>query len=189
MTTASPPAARTRRVGPLLAAAAIGAAMSITLGVYGRVHTPTGDPIVTFGFPAVLPMKAWFASIAFALALGQGTTAAWMWGKLPGAGSAPPWAAPLHRWLGTLAFLFTLPVAYHCLWSLGFQTSSPRVIAHSLFGTLFYGAFTTKLLVLRAHGLPGWALPIVGGTLVTLLVGLWLTSSLWFFITVGYPGV
>jgi len=31
-------------------------------------------------------------------------------------------------------------------------------------------------------------LPMIGGTVFTTLVALWLTSSLWFFSTVGFPG-
>jgi hypothetical protein len=30
-------------------------------------------------------------------------------------------------------------------------------------------------------------LPLAGGTVFALLVALWLTSSLWFFDTVGFP--
>jgi hypothetical protein len=33
----------------------------------------------------------------------------------------PAWLGTAHRLTGTLAFLLTLPVAYHCLWALGFQ--------------------------------------------------------------------
>ena len=95
----------------------------------------------------------------------------------------------MHRWTGTAAFLVSLPVAYHCLWSLGFQTTSTRVVIHSLLGCAFYGAFTTKMLALRIDGLPSRALPVIGGGLFALLTGLWLTSALWFFTTVGFPGV
>ncbi|HET9900107.1 MAG TPA: hypothetical protein VFR46_03435, partial [Actinomycetes bacterium] len=35
----------------LLVGAVIGAAVSVALGVYGRVHVPTGGVITTFGFP------------------------------------------------------------------------------------------------------------------------------------------
>jgi Family of unknown function (DUF6529) len=45
----------------------------------------------------------------------------------------------------------------------------------------------TKLLSLRAKRLPRWAIPVVGATLVTTLVGVWLTSALWFFSTVEIP--
>jgi Family of unknown function (DUF6529) len=167
---------------------AIGAAVSLSLGVYARRHHPTGEQIAHFGFSGVLNMKAWLASGAFVLAFAQALTASWMWGRLPGRGSAPAWVAPLHRWTGTAAFLLVLPVAYHCLWSLGFRDTSARVLMHSLLGCAFFGALTTKLLALRSKRLPGWALPVFGGSLVALLTGLWLTSSLWFFTTVTFPG-
>ena len=186
-----PGAAATEPSGtlPLLAAAVAGAAVAVALGTYGRVHTPTGDAIATFGFPAVLPMKAWFATAAAVLALAQLASALAMWGRLPGVRTAPRWIAPVHRWSGTVAFVVSLPVAYHCLWSLGFQDTDTRVLVHSITGCAFYGAFATKLLALRIERLPGWALPLIGGSLVTALTVLWLTSSLWFFTNVGFPGV
>jgi hypothetical protein len=107
-----------------------------------------------------------------------------MYGRLPLAPGAPGWA-PAHRWSGRLAFLVTVPVAVHCLYALGFQHGDTRVLAHSLLGCAFYGAFTVKMLGLSRPGLPGWFLPLAGGALLTLLAGLWVTSSLWFFTTVG----
>ena len=71
-----------------------------------------------------------------------------MYGKLP-LGDAPEWIGGAHRITGRLAFLLSLPVAYHCLYQLAFQTSSARVLAHSLFGCLFYGAFATKIMIVR----------------------------------------
>ncbi|HET9610335.1 MAG TPA: DUF6529 family protein [Acidimicrobiales bacterium] len=184
-----PPTAPPSATGALVAAAVAGGAVALALGTYGRVHEPTGDSIATFGFPAVLPMKAWFGTVAFALVLAQLASALAMWGRLPGVARAPGWLAPVHRWSGTAAFVVSLPVAYHCLWSLGFQDTDTRVLAHSLAGCAFYGAFATKLLALRIDRLPGWALPVAGGLLVTCLTAVWLTSSLWFFTNVGFPGV
>jgi hypothetical protein len=173
------------RTGLLIAAAAAGGAIALALGTYGRVHEPTGGTITTFGFPSLLAMKAWLATAAAGLALAQLVSALAMWGRLPGVTSVPAWLGPVHRWSGTAAFVVSLPVAYHCLWALGFQDTGARQLAHSLFGTAFYGAFATKLLVLRIAARPGWALPVIGGLLVTLLTGVWLTSSLWFFSTFG----
>ncbi len=163
--------------------------MSLSLGAYGRIHTPTGGTVFTFGFPALISMKVWLGSAAAALGIGQALSAAWMWGRLPALGSPPSSLATWHRWLGTLAFLVSLPVAYHCLWALGFQTTTTRVLAHSLLGCLFYGALAAKLLLLRSTRLPGWALPAAGGLLVATLTGIWLTSSLWFFTTVDFPAL
>jgi hypothetical protein len=135
----------------------------------------------------MLPMKAWLATGAAALALVQLGTALWMWRRLPRTGAAPRWVPGLHRWSGTSAFLLTLPVAFHCLWSLGFATSSPRVAAHSFLGCFFYGAYAAKMLCLRLRGLPAWSLPVVGGALLGTVALLWLTAALWFFTRSGIP--
>jgi len=169
------------KTGRLLVLCAIGGAVSLALGTYAKVHSPTGSGIAAFGFPAVLPMKAWFTTVVATLGLTQALSAAWMWGRLPGLGSAPKAIAPAHRWLGTTAFLFTLPVAYHCLWALGWNGTTPRVLAHSLLGCAFYGIFATKMLALRSQRVPSWSLPLLGGTLVTVLTGIWFTSSYWYF--------
>src|SRR5205807_1887435 len=118
----------TTLVGILLA----GAALAVALGVYGKVHEPAARPLFTLGFSGMLQMKAWLTTAATALMLVQLTTALWMWGRLPFAGSAPAWAAPLHRWSGSIAFVITLPVAFHCLWALGFGSTSPRVLVHGI---------------------------------------------------------
>lgn len=160
--------------------------MSLSLGVYGRIHEPTGGRIVTPWFGSLLAMKAWLTTAAFALVLVQLLSAMAMFGRLPGVRRAPRWLGPVHRWSGTTAFVASLPVAYHCLWSLGFADSGVRPIAHGLFGCFFYGAFATKLLALRTDGLPRWALPVAGGLLLTMLSAVWLTSALWFFTTFGF---
>ena len=175
-------------VGRLLLLAAVGGAVALALGTYGRVHTPTGDSITTLGFSAVLPMKAWVTTAAMAFGLLQLVSALWMWGRLPAAGDAPAWVAPAHRWLGTAAFLCTLPIAYHCLWSLGFRDTDTRVLVHSILGCAFYGAFVTKMLALRSNRLPSWSIPVVGGALVAVLTGIWMTSSLWYFTNIAFPG-
>ena len=91
----------------------------------------------------------------------------------------------LHRWSGTTAFVVSLPVAYHCLWALGLQATEARPLIHGLFGCAFYGAMTTKLLALRAEGLPRWAIPVIGSLLAVTLTAVWLTSAFWFYTGVG----
>jgi Family of unknown function (DUF6529) len=174
-----------RDMRAVLIAATIGAGVAISIGVYGRTHQPTGDRISTFGAPDVLTMKAWGTTLAAVLAIVQLVSALWMWRRLPGAGATPSWVAHAHRWSGTVAFLASLPVAYHCLWSLGFRTTDARVVAHSLLGCAFYGVFVTKMLALRSDRMPRLALPLLGGGLVVLLTAIWLTSSLWFFTNFG----
>jgi hypothetical protein len=175
-----------RTGGRLLLAGALGALVALTLGIYGNVHEPASDLSITLGFKDTITMKVWLASVALLFALVQAGSALWMYGRLP-VRDAPDWIGSLHRISGRLAFLFTLPVAYHCLYQLAFQDSSARVLAHSLLGCLFYGAFATKVTIVRSHGLPGAALPLAGGLLFTLLVAVWLTSGFWFISENGWP--
>jgi hypothetical protein len=49
---------RNGAIAPVLIAAAIGAAVSVSLGVYGRVRDPMGEQIADFGFASTLSMKA-----------------------------------------------------------------------------------------------------------------------------------
>jgi Family of unknown function (DUF6529) len=115
-------------------------------------------------------------------------SAARFYGKL-GKGHGPKWLGRAHRVSGMLAFLFAIPVAYHCLWSLGYQSGETRVLIHGTFGCLFFGALTAKVLVVRTPRMPKLALPVLGGVVFTALTVLWLTSAFWFFSTVEFPGV
>ncbi|WP_084957470.1 DUF6529 family protein [Thermoactinospora rubra] len=169
-----------RSAVPLLVPLLAGGLVMVALGVYGRLHTPTGFAIGPAGFSGALPMKAWLTTGAFVLAIVQVVSALSMWGKI---GIRIP--AGVHRWSGRLAFLLSVPVAFHCLYALGLQYDVPRVLVHSLLGCFFYGVFTAKMLALPRRGLPGWALPVLGGLAFTALVGLWLTSSFWFFTAIG----
>jgi hypothetical protein len=165
----------------------LGAGVAVALGVYAGVHQPSGRPLFTLGFSSMLPMKVWLSTGALVLVLAQLVTALWMWGRLPGAGQARPWVAPVHRWTGTAAFVLTLPVAFHCLWALGFATYDARVVVHGIAGCAFYGAYAAKMLGLRLTTLPGWVLPVLGGTVLGTFVLVWLTSALWFFTRPGLP--
>ncbi|WP_410638950.1 DUF6529 family protein [Amycolatopsis sp. lyj-346] len=176
------PAAGHRAAVALLVPLVAGAVVSVVLGVYGGLHTPTGVAVNVAGFSGPQAVKAWLATVVVVLALVQFGSALAMYGKL---GGAPAWVAPVHRWSGRLAFLVSIPVAMHCLYALGFQSSGPRVLLHSLLGCFFYGVFVAKMLLLRKDGAPAWSLPLVGGLAFTALVGLWLSASLWFFTQFG----
>lgn len=180
---ASPPRSR----GPLALLLLCAAAVAVSLGVYAKVHQPALRPLFLVGFSGMLQLKTWLATAALALVVVQVATAAWMWGRLPAAGSAPAWVPSAHRWSGSVAFVLTLPVALHCVWSLGFVTTTPRVLMHGVFGCAFYGAYAAKMLGLRLHRLPGWALPVLGGTVFAVFLLVWTTSALWFFSRSGVP--
>ena len=146
----------------------------------------TYTDLVTTVFSSTIAAKAWFATAAVILALVQVTTAVRIYGKLSFMPERGPAIARVHRWSGRIAFLFTLPVFFHCVTILGFQTPDTRVAIHSLVGTFFYGVFAAKVLVVRDHSLARWALPTAGLTLASMLVALWVTSSLWYFTTVRF---
>jgi hypothetical protein len=154
--------------------------------VLGSVSSTYTD-IVTSVFSSTIAAKAWFATAAGVLALIQITTAARIFGKLQRLiPLRRPWPNRIHRWSGRLAFLCTLPVAFHCIFILGFQTRDARVTAHSIVGSFVYGVFAVKIFFVRDHDHPRWTLPLVGGTLFAVLATLWLTSALWYFTNVRF---
>ena len=157
--------------------------------------TSTYTDIVTTVFSSTIAFQAWFATAAVVLAVVQVLTASRMWGKLQRVVPLSfPVAKRVHRWSGRLAFLCTLPVFFHCVFILGFQTPDARVAVHSVVGTFVYGVFAAKLLVIRDNKThvsgerryPHWVLPVAGGVMATMLLVLWLTSSLWFFTNVKF---
>src|SRR3954454_13496837 len=178
---------RSPAVPRLFVAILVGALVALSLGIYGHVHDPSQRLVFTLFFSSTIALKVWFATVAVGLAVAQIGLALWLYGRLPW--SAPDWVGGAHRIVGRLAFLVSLPVAYHCLWSLGFQSTNTRVLVHSLLGCAFYGAFATKVTIVRSSGVPAVALPIAGGVMFTVLVGAWLTSGLWFVSNNGFPSL
>jgi mono/diheme cytochrome c family protein len=154
------------------------ALVSLTAGLLAD-HDPRSKGYFRLFFSDPIHLKAGFATAAIALGCFQLFTAAWIFRKLPW--SKPAWVNPVHRWSGRLAFAFTLPVAYHCIFKLGFQDPSNRVLAHSLLGCAFFGAFASKVTIVRLHGFPRFVLPVAGGLLFAVLVGVWWTSAVWLY--------
>jgi mono/diheme cytochrome c family protein len=162
----------------VLVPALVGALVSLTAGLLAR-QEPRSTGYFRLFFSDPVHLKAGFATVAAVLACFQLFTAAWIFRKLPW--PKPAWVNPVHRWTGRLAFLFTLPVAYHCIFKLGFQHPDNRVLAHSLFGCAVYGAFAAKVTILRLHRFPRFVLPVAGGVLFATLIGVWYTSALWLY--------
>jgi Family of unknown function (DUF6529) len=178
-TTTQPTAVSPAGMG-MVAAVGIGALVAVGLGIFAKVHDPRFFAVNVAGFSSPTAVKSWLATLAVALAVFQLVSAFAMYRLLPGlrTPSRLRWA---HAWAGRLAVLASIPVAVHCLYALGFQSSDNRVLFHSAFGCFFYGAFVTKMLLLTRSRVPAWVIPIAGGTLFFALVYTWLTSALWFF--------
>jgi Family of unknown function (DUF6529) len=175
-----------RGVPVLLLILIVGAAVALTLGVFGAAMGAPRD-LPTWGFSSVQTFKAWLSSGVLALVAVQLATALWIFQRLPGqrGRAAPRWVHRMHRASGALAFLISLPVAFYCLYGFGFDASTPRTLVHSVAGCLFYGAFAAKMLALRSRRLPGWTLPVLGGVTFSVFVLAWTLSALWWFRLVG----
>ena len=173
---AAPPEQRSYRwlAAPLAAFALV----SLTAGLLAA-HDPRSKGYFRLFFSDPIHLKAGFATAAVVLGCFQLFTAAWIFRKLPW--SKPAWVNPVHRWSGRLAFVCTLPVAYHCIFKLGFQSPTTRVLAHSLLGCAVYGAFAAKVTIVRLHRFPRLVLPVAGGLLFAVLVAVWWTSAVWLY--------
>jgi hypothetical protein len=162
---------------------AIGSLIAVGIGVWARTSDASGVAVNIAGFSSAGAVKTWLATLALVFALVQLWTAMMMRGRV---GSGPtPRIAVMHRWSGRIAVLITVPVAVQCLIAMGWSGATPRTLVHSILGCVFYGAFVTKMLLLRRRGVPGWLIAVSGGLLLAVLAGIWLTSALWFFGTKG----
>lgn len=176
-----------RMVVPLAAFVA-GGIVSLLLGVYGAQHEPTFEPITTLGFRTMFEMKVDLSVAVGVLAVLQVIGALWLYGKL--GIKAPSWLGNAHRTSGALAILISLPVAFHCLWALGFQSgdgTTTRVFVHSIAGCAVYGALVVKVAAVRSKSAPGWFLPVAGGLLFAALICVIWTSAVWFIGENGWP--
>jgi Family of unknown function (DUF6529) len=142
---------------------------------------------ITAVFSSTIAGKAWFATAAIVFAVVQVSTGARIFGKLQRViPIGRPYINRIHRWSGRLAILCTLPVAFHCIFILGFQTANTRVLVHSIAGSFVYGVIAVKLFFVHDPKHPRWVLPVVGGTLAATLATLWGTSALWYFTNVRF---
>lgn len=112
------------------------ALITLTVGLVARqtVRAPYATPVWHPFFTDIRQMKAWLATAAVVLACGQLLTAACIYELL----RFPPKGRlyhRVHRWSGRAAILLTLPAAYHCVFLLGFDAYSSRVLIHSLLGS------------------------------------------------------
>ncbi|MFJ4964734.1 hypothetical protein EES43_27530 [Streptomyces sp. ADI96-02] len=173
--------------------ALLGVLLPVAVGVgiyfFGTHHTPDYDSgLYGEHGAAAVDLKARLGSALLCLALIQLVLALWMYGRVPGARSAPRSVRLGHRVLGFLTFLFSLPIAYHCLETYGIETTSPRTAIHSFAGCALYGAFVAKVIVVRSRRLPGWMLPVMGSLLVLGVALLWYTAALWVLNGDSVPG-
>ena len=135
----------------------------------------------------MIAAKAWFTTFAIVFAVVQVLTGARIFGHLE---HLVPIGRPkvnrVNRWSGRLAILLTLPVAFQCIFVLGFKHTDARVLVHSIAGSLLYGVVAVKVFFVHDSDHPRWTLPVVGGALFGVLMTLWATGSLWYFTNVRF---
>jgi hypothetical protein len=176
-----------------LTAFAVGAAVSVLVGVFGRVHDPTLDGTTTLGFHTVIQMKVVVTTVIGVLVLFQLLGALVLYGKLPV--RAPSWLGRAHRASGATALVLGVFVAYHCLWALGLEYGhladgakvGARTVVHGVLGCSVVGAAVVKVVAVRSKRAPGWFLPVAGALLFTLFVAVILTSAVWYYANYGLP--
>jgi len=166
----------------------LAAAVTAALVTVGRVHQPV-YPASFFGQIGLgaLRLKSWIATVTLGLAGLQVVLALWLYRKLPFAPAPAQWAGMAHRMTGVVLLAVTIPVAMHCLFAYGVRLTPLRAAVHSLAGCFLYGAFAAKVLLVQSKRLPGWVLPVMGGTLVVVVVILWYTAALWYFNGLSLP--
>ena len=177
-----------RRAG-VFVALLVGAGVAVALGVYGRVHTPDYSGLPSMGFSSAGTFKAWATTVVLVLALAQLLSALWLYGRLPGAGSAPAWLGTAHRAVRR-AGVPDLP-AGGVLLPLRLRV---RAVALVDAGAGALAGRVRLLRRLRRQGDPGaqqarsraGPCPSRAALLLTAVVLLWLTGSWWFF---GVEGV
>jgi hypothetical protein len=166
----------------------LAAGVVAALILIGRVLT-VNPAFSLFGrqYVAAVTLKALLATVVLGVAALQVLLALWIYRKLPLAGSAPRPVRLAHRVIGVALFALTVPIALHCLIAYGVQFTSVRVAVHSVAGCFFYGAFVAKVLLVQTRRLPGWVLPVAGGTLAVVVAVLWYTSALWYYNSYQLP--
>ena len=116
-----------------------GAAVALPLGVYSVLHQPTGRDFALYGFESAAAWKNALTLVVALLLVAQAALSFKLAGLFGLRATTRPWLSELRRLLATLAVGFSLPVAFHCVWVLGFGTTLPFHVLHSIPGCIAYG--------------------------------------------------
>lgn len=130
----------TRAAGQVpLTALAVGAAVSLAIGLYSVLHQPTGRDFVLFGFESAAGWKNALALLIALLLVAQAALSFKLAGMFGFRTTTEPRLHEARRLLATLAVGFSLPVAFHCVWVLGFRSDNFAITLHSILGCVAYG--------------------------------------------------
>ena len=124
---------------------AAGAAVALALGVYSVLHQPTGRDFVLYGFESAASWKNALTLVVAVLLIAQAALGFKLAGIFGLRATTRPWLLEFRRLLATLAVGFSLPVAFHCVWVLGFGSDSPSITLHSILGCIAYGCVVAAM--------------------------------------------
>ncbi len=131
----------------------------------------------------VIFLKALAASLAFGLAVLNLLIMLQLYGKL----HLFPWASDSlawwHRRQGDVILVVFVLIAYHCVRYGYIDPGSPRVLGHSILGSLTLAAIVLKVLTVRWIPRLMERIAIIGASLFVATAGTVLTSALWYFLT------
>ncbi|MDE0605845.1 MAG: DUF6529 family protein [Acidimicrobiaceae bacterium] len=122
-----------------------GAAAATALGVYSVLHEPTGRDFVLWGFESAAAWKNALTLVVASLLVAQAVLSIKSAGMFGFRASTREGLLELQRLLATLAIGFSLPVAFHCVWVLGFGSNSLALTLHSILGCVAYGCVVAAL--------------------------------------------
>jgi Family of unknown function (DUF6529) len=168
----------TTRPATIVVPLATGAATALALGVYSATHEPTGRNFILFGFESVEGWKSALASVTVFLFIVQLTLGLRITGRYGPRRPPPSWMPDVHRLIGTTAFALSLPVAFHCLWALGYQGDNVRILLHSVLGCVAYGLYAAKVVTVRRGDGPEWVVPLTGSVLGFSMLAIWWSTAL-----------
>ncbi len=98
-----------------------------------------------------------------------------------------PWAPELlswwHRRQGDAILVLFVLIAYHCVRYGYVDPGSPRVLGHSILGSLTMGVIALKFLTVRWVPRLMNHIAVIGATLFLATTGTVLTSALWYFLS------
>jgi len=131
----------------------------------------------------VFLLKALGASLAFGLAVLNLVIMLQLYGKVRLFPWTPESLAWWHRRQGDVILILFGLIAYHCVKYGYIDPASPRVLSHSVLGSLALTMIALKLVAVR--WVPRWMerIAVLGGALFAATTGTVLTSVLWYFVT------
>ncbi len=123
------------------------------------------------------------ASLAFLLAVLNLLIMLQLYGKI----RLFPWASESlswwHRRQGDAILVLFVLIAYHCVRYGYVDPGSPRVLGHSILGSLTMGVIALKFLTVRWVPRLMNHIAVIGATLFLATTGTVLTSALWYFLS------